>query len=204
MKKTVLIAAALWTLVSSCKTNNSQETIEMIGISEREINTNQLAVTFNFIGDASQLQLFTALIEQGELYEFAPKLQYQNIHQEEGGENKGKKLIYSFSYGFTLKKGKEITDLAEIIEKQKIPGFLNSSGTFMELAQIESFQTDLFESALENATKKIKTYADGLGKGYKVMEVSELDDAGNFINSLEGIVYNNRLGKKVKVKAILE
>lgn len=175
----------------------------MIGISEKEIITNQLAVTINFIGDANQLQDFKELIEHGKLSEFAPKLQYQNVHQEEGGESKGKKLIYSIAYGIILKKGKDISELAEIVEKQKIPGFINSSGTYIDLAQIETLQTELFEAALKNAKNKIKIYADGLGKEFKVVEVSELDDMGSYINSLEGIIYNNRLGKKVKVKATL-
>ncbi|MDO8968683.1 SIMPL domain-containing protein [Algoriphagus sp.] len=203
MKKSILIVLASSILISSCRLNDSPETIEMIGISEKEIITNQLAVTINFIGDANQLQDFKELIEHGKLSEFAPKLQYQNVHQEEGGESKGKKLIYSIAYGIILKKGKDISELAEIVEKQKIPGFINSSGTYIDLAQIETLQTELFEAALKNAKNKIKIYADGLGKEFKVVEVSELDDMGSYINSLEGIIYNNRLGKKVKVKATL-
>jgi hypothetical protein len=203
MKKSILIVLTSSILISSCRLNDSPETIEMIGISEKEINTNQLAVTINFIGDANQLQDFKELIDHGKLSEFAPKLQYQNIHQEEGGESKGKKLIYSIAYGIILEKGKDISEVAEIVEKQKVPGFINSSGTFIDLDQIETLQAELFEAALKNAKTKIKNYADGLGKEFQVVEVSELDDMGSYINSLEGIIYNNRLGKKVKVKATL-
>lgn len=206
MKMNAIIGTLLLCWVSGCgfQQNRPGETVEMIGISEMELNSSKTVVSISFNGSSAQKSDFMKQVKEGELSKFQPKLQHENLYQEgEGFGAEEGRFIHNMTYHLLAENPGEVDEIAKIMEKHKISGYLNTNGSFVGLEELEKYQEELFKKALENAVDRISGFADYKGKSYEILEIAESDDPGYSFFPMDGIVYNNKLNKKIKVKAAL-
>ncbi|WP_114749471.1 hypothetical protein [Pleomorphovibrio marinus] len=206
MKKNGFVPVLMVCLLVACgqKSHQNVETIEMMGISEIELSGSKTVVSISFNGSTDQKDTFLKQIREGELAKFNPKLQYENMYQESDphGENVGR-FIHNLTYQMHVEGPDLVEEIAKLMEKNKIPGYLNTNGTFISAEELASMQLQLFELAIKNARERIDAYTKSNGKTFRILESTEVEEPGYPNFSLDGIVYNNRLSKKVKVRAAI-
>ncbi|MCH7401547.1 hypothetical protein ACFOUP_13955 [Belliella kenyensis] len=196
----VVIGLALNT---SCNPSTKvSETIEMTGFAELELPELPYAINVSFNGIDKQKVEMQALVANGELSKFKPKLLYENLYQDgDGVSSKG--FTHSISYMLILQQKAELDEVVKVLTKHKLPGYVNTMGSYIEEEKRSEIADKLFQAAMKHAENRIAKFADSKQKSFSIIEVSDADEA--YANPVphDGVAYQNKLVKKVKLKAIL-
>ncbi|MCH7408047.1 hypothetical protein MM239_01455 [Belliella sp. DSM 111904] len=192
------------TLGTSCSPSTDvPETVEMTGVAELELPELPFAINVSFNGNDKQKAEMQELVAKGELSKFNTKIQYENLYQEgDGVSSKG--FTYSISYMLILKQKAELDEVVEILTKYKLPGYINTMGSYIEEEKRSEIADQLFEAALKHAESRIAKFADSKQKNYRIIEVSDADESHAIPVPLDGVAYQSKLVKKVRLKAVLE
>jgi len=198
-----ILLVTLYTVLSftACRSNDTMM-IEMVGIAEKELASDMTAVSISFNGTAEQKEKFMNEITHGELSRFNPRLLHENMYQEgEANEVKNRRFLYTINYLFILDSNRAINDLAAIMQRKELPGYISSMGKYVNMDIMKEYQNTLFTDALNNAKDRVSRYINDESKSYQILEISELEDLNHNSYPIDGIIYNNKIAKRVRVKA---
>lgn len=179
--------------------------IEMVGIAEKEMSSDKTAVSISFNGTAEQKEKFMNEVTHGELSRFNPSLIHENMYQEgEANEVQNRRFLYTINYLFILDSNLPINDLAAIMQRKELPGYISSMGKFVNMDEMTEYQNTLFNEALHDARARITRYIDDENKSFQILEIFEIEDPNHNFYPHDGVVYNNKIIKRVRVKARID
>lgn len=200
------VYSLLCTCIISCSTNSAEtdKTIEVIGIDELTLDGYlHPCLTVSFNGNLANKNALEKLMGSEELSSLQVEKLNENFYKEgmynEKHSDGGFK--YGINYRIVLNQESDKKLINELLTKSKIPVSLNSNGFYLPKEQNKTLQNRGFQHALVDARSRISPYADSLGMSFEIIAVEELDDYQLF--PVDNIVYQNKIIKKLKVKARL-
>ena len=201
-KLTVILFVGMTFIFSACNMSYPEsETIEMTGLGEIELPDSPYAISINFNGDIKKKEEMLALVSSGELAKYKPKLQHENVYQD--GEA-SKSFTFSISYVLVLEDKAALNDIVSILSKNSMPGYINTMGSYIDETKRDEYSEKLFDIALKHAEHRLGKFAESKQKSYKIIEISDADDPYSNAIPHDGVAYQNKLFKKVRVKAVLK
>ncbi|WP_186757039.1 hypothetical protein [Echinicola salinicaeni] len=197
-----LLYIIICTSIFSCNHQPKEDlqTIEIIGAAEINFESLKPCLNINFNGPKEGKENLEKLMSTEEMKAFQVEKMNENYYKPNNLKNEH--FEYGVNYRLILNQEADRDIISEILKENGITANLNSGGHFIEKAEINSKNSQGFNSAIENAKSRIDKYANSLGKNYKILSIEEIDDYQQL--PIDGIIYNNSLIKKVKVKAQLE
>ncbi|MFD2034315.1 hypothetical protein ACFSKL_05905 [Belliella marina] len=208
MKRSFELAVILFVgmifIFSSCQTTSSDsETIEMTGIGEIELPDSPYAISINFNGNEKKKEEMLALVSSGDLAKYKPKLQHENVYQE-GNGGTAKNFTFSISYVLVLEDKAALNDVVSILSKNDMPGYVNTMGSYIDETKRDEYSEKLFDLALKHAENRLGKFAESKQKSYRITEILDADDPYSNAVPHDGVAYQSKLFKKVRVKAVLK
>lgn len=191
--------------LGSCNVTTPKEenTIELIGIHHIELTDLKPCINVSFNGTLAQKNTLSDLLESDDMKEFRVDKTNENFYKDGMYDNKDQtgSFIYGVNYTIVLNSLSEKDRISELLKEKDIPANINSNGYFVSPETNSTLQDKAFQKALANAKTRITAYADSLDMHAEIIGVEELDDYQLY--PVDGIVYNDKLIKKIKVKAHL-
>ncbi|WP_215226579.1 hypothetical protein [Echinicola shivajiensis] len=197
-----LLFIIICTSIFSCNNQPNQEfqTIEIIGAAEINFESLQPCLNINYNGQKKGKESLEKLMNGKKMEAFQAKKMYENYYKP--NNLKGGEFEYGVNYRLIINKESDRDQISTLLQENNISANLNSGGYYIETSEMKSKNDQGFNIAIENAKSRIEKHAGSLGKSYKILSIEEIDDYQQF--PIDGIIYNNSLIKKVKVKAQLQ
>ncbi|WP_200975003.1 hypothetical protein [Echinicola sp. 20G] len=200
-----ILFALLCTAIFSCNAPHHHEnrTIEMIGFNELTIDGLQPCINVNFNGDKATRDKLIQLMESDAMKPYRVKKNSENFYKDGAGTSAQKRpgFTYGINYLIVLTNESEKEKISQLLLDSNIPVSINSNGYYLDPQQNTTLQDQAFQNALHNAKLRLQHYADGVNANFEIISISEIDDYQLY--PMDGIIYNDKLIKKVKVKAEL-
>jgi hypothetical protein len=188
-------------ILTACRSDD-MPVIAMVGTAEKELSSDLTAVSISFNGTADQKKRFQYEVQYGELSKYNPKLLHENIYQEgEATDDKNRRFVYTLNYLIILDNKIAIDHLGAIMEGKELNGNISTMGNYVDMSMMKDYQNTLFNEALSDAKDRISRFINDESKSYQIIEISEMEDQNFNPFPGDGIIYNNKITKKVRVKA---
>lgn len=197
-----LLFIIICTSIFSCNNQPNQElqTIEIIGAAEINFASLQPCLNINYNGPKKGKESLEKLMSGEQMEAFQVKKMHENYYKP--NNLKSGEFEYGINYRLIINQESDRDQINTLLQESNISANLNSGGYFIETSEMKSKNDQGFNIAIENAKSRIEKHASSLGKSYKILSIEEIDDYQQF--PIDGIIYNNSLVKKVKVKAQLQ